>query len=426
MKRSGALAAFLFLALASTAVAAFPGVNGRIAFERANGSGGFDLYTMNPDGSGQMRIVGAPDDGFDPAWSADCTRIAFAGASGEAIFVVNADGTGLVPLANGQCCFFGPAWSPDGSRIVFSLSGDVFGGFVPGTGGGPLPPQFTTTTRIERDPAWSPDGSRIAFSADSDESRTVFDIVTVAPDGTGLVNLTNTPATDELHADWSPDGSAIVFDTGNSRQDGAQIQVINADGSGRTFLARGVEPAWSPDGTKIAFIAASAQTGSRDVFVMNRDGSNLTNITDAPVPVTEGSPDWQPLLNQPPGCSNVSVTPSLLFPANRRFVSASLEGGTDPDGDAVTLSVHSVTQDEPLTANGDPTSPDATPGASPDKVNLRAERNPQGDGRIYNVEFIASDGRGGSCSGDVTVTVPRFTYQPAVDSAPPSYNSFSR
>ena len=54
------------------------------------------------------------------------------------------------------------------------------------------------------------------------------------------------------------------------------------------------------------------------------------------------------------------------------------------------------------------------------QFNLRAERTPQADGRVYRIAFSASDGRGGTCSGTATVSVPRHTHEPAVDSAPPN------
>jgi hypothetical protein len=44
-------------------------------------------------------------------------------------------------------------------------------------------------------------------------------------------------------------------------------------------------------------------------------------------------------------------------------------------------------------------------------------------GRVYRIEFDATDGNGGSCSGTAKVSVPRTKNKPAVDSAPPSYDS---
>jgi hypothetical protein len=129
--------------------------------------------------------------------------------------------------------------------------------------------------------------------------------------------------------------------------------------------------------------------------------------------------------NHPPNCSGVAASRAVLKTVNRGLIAITLDGATDPDGDPVTLSVDGVTQDEPVTGRGDHTSPDAVD-ASDGEVRVRAERDPHGDGRVYRIAFTASDGRGGSCSGTATVSVPRKKGEPAVDSAPPSYDSLSR
>lgn len=59
---------------------------------------------------------------------------------------------------------------------------------------------------------------------------------------------------------------------------------------------------------------------------------------------------------------------------------------------------------------------------SGDGVELRAEFNPRGDGRIYRLAFEVSDGKGGGCTGAVTVAVSRGV-RAAVDSGT-TYNSF--
>ncbi|HEX6747652.1 MAG TPA: hypothetical protein VF092_10215 [Longimicrobium sp.] len=53
-------------------------------------------------------------------------------------------------------------------------------------------------------PAWSPDGSKITFV------DWWLDIYVINPDGTGLVNVTNSPAY-EIEPSWSPDGTRILF-----------------------------------------------------------------------------------------------------------------------------------------------------------------------------------------------------------------------
>jgi hypothetical protein len=131
--------------------------------------------------------------------------------------------------------------------------------------------------------------------------------------------------------------------------------------------------------------------------------------------------------NVPPDCSTVTASPNILWPPKHKFRLVTLGGATDPDGDAVTLTITGVTQDEPLNGVADGnTSPDAEAGALPSSVRLRAERSGRGDGRVYRISFTGSDGESGSCSGTVTVGVPHDMGKGStpIDSAPPSYNSF--
>jgi hypothetical protein len=133
-----------------------------------------------------------------------------------------------------------------------------------------------------------------------------------------------------------------------------------------------------------------------------------------------------PPTNRPPDCSTVTANPSTLWPPNHTFRLVTLSGGTDPDGDAVTLTITGVTQDEPVNGAGDGnTSPDAQAGAQANTVRLRAERSGTGDGRVYRISFTGSDSQGGTCTGTVTVGVPhdQGAGSAPVDSAPPSFPS---
>jgi hypothetical protein len=112
-------------------------------------------------------------------------------------------------------------------------------------------------------------------------------------------------------------------------------------------------------------------------------------------------------INSPPNCATVTPSSTSLWPPNHKFQLVSLGGATDPDGDTVTLTATGVTQDEPLNGTGDgDTTPDAMLGPASNDVQLRAERSGNGDGRVYRIAFGGSDGRGGTCSGTVTVGVP--------------------
>jgi hypothetical protein len=130
--------------------------------------------------------------------------------------------------------------------------------------------------------------------------------------------------------------------------------------------------------------------------------------------------------NHPPDCSPVGLKPTSLWPANHRLVPIALSGATDQDGDPLVLRVTGVTQDEATNGLGDgDTAPDASAGEAAAEVFVRAERSGKGDGRVYRIDFSVADGKGGTCIGRVRLSVPQKSGGTAVDSAPPSYNSFA-
>jgi dipeptidyl aminopeptidase/acylaminoacyl peptidase len=144
--------------------------------------------------------------------------------------------------------------------------------------------------------ALSPDGTRIAFEAMGDGNS---DVYVIAVDGSGLVRLTDDPATDQ-YPQWSPDGTTIVYDNAGSREDRqdpqfsktAEIYTVPADGSARpTRLTRDnvgdAGASFSPDGRKIAY-----SHGGFELWVMAADGSNRRRL--AGVSVGGFTPRWSP------------------------------------------------------------------------------------------------------------------------------------
>ena len=111
-------------------------------------------------------------------------------------------------------------------------------------------------------------------------------------------------------------------------------------------------------------------------------------------------------VDAPPSCDLAQANPASLWPPNHSFVSMAIIGVTDPDNDNVTVTVRSITQDEPVNGLGDgDVSPDAVI-QSQGTVLLRAERSGRGNGRVYEVHFMADDGHDGHCDGKVKVCAP--------------------
>jgi Tol biopolymer transport system component len=101
----------LLLSLTGTAGAAFPGKNGKIAFEGKP----LSIHTMRPDGSHKRRLTRS---GREPAFSANGKRIAFE-RHGD-IWVMRANGSHTKRLTRGGASDYSPSFSPSGKRIVFA------------------------------------------------------------------------------------------------------------------------------------------------------------------------------------------------------------------------------------------------------------------------------------------------------------------
>ena len=416
---------FWVLVLASPAQATLPGVNGKIAFS-SGGLGGGDIYTVNPDGSELTNVTnGAAPAARMPSWSPDATQIVFASEGDNPgwsdLFTVDAAGGSVTNITNTPELFeFQPAWSPDGAKIAFMT--DEGNGLEVYT----IAPDGTDRTNVsnnnysmEADPAWSPDGTRIAFETEREDNGFAPAIWLMNANGSAQTRLT-----DGIEPSWSPDGARIVFTAL-----GVSLRTMNVDGTGEAGMPGSGpgerSPVWSPDGQQVAFSALGS------IYTRNVDGTGTAAVAAG------AFPDWAPVpANAPPDCSSVTAAPSSLAPADRTLPLVALGGATDPDGDTVALEISSVTQDEPLSGAEDKTSPDAfskqlTPDPDvaalldnePDEVYLRSERRNSGDGRTYRVGFSGSDGHGGTCEGTTTVSVPRHGAT-AVDSSPPSYDSF--
>ena len=294
------LAGFLSAGLVQAALpaqAAFPGRDGRIAFTRDIGTNA-EVFTMNGDGSDQVRVTDTAADERRPSFSPGGTRIAVASLrSGNwEIFTSNFDGTDPFNSTDDtEAQDYTPAFSPDGAKIAYASfrgpNADIYVTDVDGSGKRRL---TTTDSGDEFYPAFSPDGEKIVFMSDRDGD---WEIYIIDADGTNETKLTDNGAGD-LHPVFSPDGTKIGFES--DRTGNVEIFTMNLDGTGARNRTKNpatdLRPAFSPDGGEIAF--DTNRDGNREIYTMNADGSDQVNRSQNPLS-DDAVPDWGVRISPP-------------------------------------------------------------------------------------------------------------------------------
>jgi Tol biopolymer transport system component len=257
-----------------------------LAFQRENVvSNSFlpsvDIYVAEADGSRPMRRVRG---GFGPVWSPTGRQFLYGVSTGHDDYwqVTDADGSGhtieLPPDA------VDAVWSPDGRRIALVTSdGSLVLTDNHGKG------RRTLSRGAHLPLAWSPDGQSIAFGTQAASGG--IDVAHI--DGSRRKQVVDEKASSLA---WSPDGTQLAFVAQHAAH--TQLDVVNADGSGRKQLARGSglkAPAWSPDGRWIAFTKFMLPTFS--IYLVKPDGMQLHRLQKLSDPQgwnSTGELTWKP------------------------------------------------------------------------------------------------------------------------------------
>ena len=205
-----------------------PPVTERIVFQ-SDKSGNFDIWVMNGNGTGQLRLTSNAANDIKPAFRPDRNRIAFSSDrdGNPEIYVMNADGSSQTRLTNDVAASDSPSFSPNGTKIVFKSGGNI----ALMNADGSQVQMLTNTTGIhEREPAWSPDGTSIAYFSDAGGEYSLHvrpangkGQATLATFGGGT--LTATRDGDKIVLTDSTGGKAVLATNEDKRSNGVVYHV---------------------------------------------------------------------------------------------------------------------------------------------------------------------------------------------------------
>ena len=237
---------------------------------------------------------------------------------------------------------------------------------------------------------------------------------------TATVNVTVTPVNDPPNA---------VDDSFTTAQDTAKIVNVfgnDSDPDSPFMLTGTTQPAHGSVFCTIAgdctYTPAAGYHGP-DSFTYTIGDGLAEDTATVTITVTAAEPE-----NTAPSCADVKPSKTKLWPPRHKFiVDHALRARRDADGDPLTFSITKVTQDEKVKGaiSKNDKGPDAerVPG-KPAQIKLRAERIADGNGRVYRIHYVVSDGQGGTCTGVEKVGVPRNKNGNAIDNVAKKYNSF--
>jgi dipeptidyl aminopeptidase/acylaminoacyl peptidase len=281
---------------ASPVLAAFPGSDGRIAYDLAS-----NIWTVMPDGAGAVQLTWGHNS-LNPRWSPDGTRLAFNRYND--LWTMNADGSHVRRVTNNHQAIQ-PSWSPDGNRLAYIAlqangHGDVAWINVSGGTGHRLTHDAASTAGDSR-PTWSPRGGIIVYQrrGTTNQIRTV-NVTTGAQrlvTQDGVVDPNDTVSDPDFRADGSkvmflamcdaPSDCVGNFNTPN-------VMSSNLDGSDRVMLS---PHSCGCEGDPIYSEFAAAPDGQGFVAVVGPCVSPWGGFCG----IEPGSvlhaihPDWQPL-----------------------------------------------------------------------------------------------------------------------------------
>ena len=190
-----------------------------------------------------------------------------------------------------------PSFGRDGNKFV--VTGRPPAGSILGSSIAIAAPGSNNATVVYQDlkrnvlaPQWAPNGEKIIFSVgvfnafyngfnslflkQSDRAEDGAQIAVINPDGSGFRELTTGP-NNSAFPSMAPDGKRFVYRTFGPDGDG--LKIMNIETNAVAMLTKGYDnfPLWSPRGDLIMF--SRLAEGDYDIYTIKPDGTSLKRIT---------------------------------------------------------------------------------------------------------------------------------------------------
>jgi tol-pal system beta propeller repeat protein TolB len=248
-----------------------------------------DLYVVDYDGAGEMKLTANRSLNLCPSWSPDGFEIAFTSYrdGSQGLYSLNTQNGSVRPIIELDGLNYGADWHPDGHELLLALSRGGNPEIYRISPEGRIIKRLTVAKSIEISPSYAPNGRDLVFTSDRTGTPQLY---IIDNEGTGRRRRTYEGRYNDS-ADWSPDGKNIVYTTRSGNQN--QIVLMEASGENRRVLTQGhwgncEDPSWAPDGRHIVF--TSDRTGVFKLFVYDVAENNFRQLTFGQSPDT--TPAW--------------------------------------------------------------------------------------------------------------------------------------
>lgn len=212
------------------------------------------LYEMDSDGQNVRRLTPflVKDSWFGTRKNGKEWVVASRKDGAHRFYIIDENGNELRSLGHDTCRINDPVFSPDEKQIVFRSNKTGIDELWIMNDNGTDPRQITFYPKEDTTapwhayhagpPVWRPRHNEISFQS---KQKSNYSIFTIRPDGSGLKQITPDEANEGWHS-WSPDGEWLTFDRSDSEDKDFDIYIMKYDGTGLKKLTNEFKREQSP------------------------------------------------------------------------------------------------------------------------------------------------------------------------------------